>query len=319
MSDMYTNISPKETKDGVPIFSEDKYWGRGSSQELEEALEYLDKNGWEKFKLIYNSKFDFTFEENRADWRFNVPISKDFVVLDAGAGMGRTSIPLARIVKKVIAFDSSFLRVKFLKKRAEKENLLNIDVLVANFFDLPFKKESFDLIVMNGVLEWVSSNKKFKNPRNAQVECLKICKRLLKPGGYLYVGIENRFAFAYMRGLDHNGLRFTSYMPRIIANLYSRLRNRGKYNTYTHSKAEYDKLLEDSGFEKKRFYLVYPSYNLPRIIIPYEDLNILKYVMRKMLVACNFKRKLAQKMALSNTLLKFYRWGFFSFNIIARK
>lgn len=319
MNDIYTNISPKETKDGIPIFSEDKYWGRGSTQELEKALEFLDKNGWEKFKLRYDSKFDFTFEENRADWRFNVPVSKDFVVLDSGAGMGRTSIPLARIVKKVIAFDSSFLRMKFLKKRAEKENLFNLDVFVADFFDLPFKKESFDLIVMNGVLEWVSTSKRFQNHREAQIECLKICKKLLKPGGWLYIGIENRFAFAYMKGRDHNGLRFTSYMPRLIANFYSKLCGRGIYNTYTYSKAGYDKLLNDSGFEKREFYLVYPSYNLPRMIIPYEKLNILRYAMCKMLPTNNFKRKLAQKMALSSLLLKFYRWGFFSFNIIARK
>lgn len=319
MNKIFNDIPPIEVKDGIPMFAKDKYWGNGSSEYLESALDVLDRQGWAEFKSKYFGKFDFAFDESRADWRFNIPVSKDFTILDTGAGMGRISIPLARVVKKVVAFDSSFLRMKFLKKRAEKEGLNNIDVMVADFFNLPFKNESFDLVIMNGVLEWVSASEKFKNPRKAQIECLKICKQLLRPGGYLYIGIENRFAFAYMKGLDHNGLRFTSYMPRFIADIYSRMRGYGYYNTYTYCKNGYDKLLSDGGFDKRKFYLVYPGYNLPHIVIPYESLNILRYVICKMLPANNFKRKLSQKAALSNALLRLYRWGFFSFNIIARK
>ena len=209
MSELLTTTNFK-TKEGIPLFAEDCYWGKSPKEELEKALMVLEEKGWEEFKALYQSKFDFTFEEGRADWRFPIPISKDSVVLDIGAGMGRSSIPLARVAGKVISVDHSYLRMKFLKKRAEKENLKNIEVYVGDIFDLPFKKESFDLIVMNGLLEWVGVTDRYSHPKDAQIASLKVCKSLLKKGGHLYIGIENRFAASYLKGTDHSGLRFTS-------------------------------------------------------------------------------------------------------------
>ena len=40
-------------------------------------------------------------------------------------------------------------------------------------------------------------------------------RRVLKPGGSIYVGIENRYAYGYFMGAqDHNRLRYTSILPR---------------------------------------------------------------------------------------------------------
>jgi len=306
-------------KEGIPILTKDRYWGKNTAEELEKALRIIDKQGWDEFYSQYKNKFDFTFEENRADWRFNIPIDKNSVILDTGAGMGRSTIPLARVAKKVVAFDTSFLRMKFLKKRAKKEGLDNIDVYVADLFDLPFKKASFDLIVMNGVLEWVGKTNLFKNPREAQIQSLKICKNLLKEGGYLYIGIENRFASAYLRGVDHGGLRYTNYMPRWMANIYTKIRMGERYTTYTYSKIGYRKLLEESGFKNSDFYLVYPGYNRPRTVLPYDDLNILEYTIKNLTSAVNWKKKVAKRIAGIRFLLWFYRSVFFSFNIITKK
>lgn len=306
-------------KERIPILTKDKYWGKDSAEELQKALILIDEQGWNEFQSRYKDKFDFTFDENRADWRFNIPINKNFVVLDAGAGLGRSTIPLARIAKKVIAFDSSLLRMRFLKKRASKEGLNNIDVYVADIFNLPFGKASFDLIVMNGLLEWIGQTDLFKNPKEAQIQSLKICKDLLKEGGYLYIGIENRFALAYLNGLDHSGLRYTSYLPRWLANLYTKIRTGQGYKTYTYSKKGYEKLLKESGFDNSDFYLAYPGYNRPRIIIPYQDLDILEYAISNLTSAVGWKRKMAQNITAFIPLLWLYRKMFFSFNIIIQK
>jgi len=305
--------------DGIPFFSKDHYWGKATKEELEKALKVLEDEGWDAFNANYQSKFDFTFEENHADWRFNIPIDKNFIVLDVGAGMGRNSIPLARVVKRVVAFDLSFLRMKFLKKLAEKESLDNIDVMVADLFDIPFKQNSFDLIVMNGILEWVGASDKFKNPREAQIIALKICKNLLKDGGYLYIGIENRFALAYLKGFDHSGLRFTSYMPRFIANWYMFLRKGRHYDTYTYNTKGYQKLLRDAGFGGADFYLTYPGYNSPRTIIPYDNLNILAYAIKNLMPENTLRRKVFKMVVGIKPLLWLYRKLFFSFSIIVKK
>src|SRR3989344_8216657 len=105
------NNNDKKVVGGIPLLSEDRYWGKSHKEELEEAIKVIENEGWDEFKVRYRNKFDQTFEENRDDWSFVVPVSKDFSVLDAGAGLGRISIPLARVVKKVVSLDQSFLRM----------------------------------------------------------------------------------------------------------------------------------------------------------------------------------------------------------------
>lgn len=305
--------------DDIPFFSEDKYWGKASKKEFKKAIEALENEGWDAFMKRYNGKFDFTFEENRADWRFSIQISKNSSILDIGAGMGRTSIPLARVAGKVVSVDQSFLRMKFLKKRAEQEKLKNIEIYVGDIFDLPFREESFDLIVMNGVLEWIGMTDRYRNPKEAQIESLKICRRLLKKGGHLYIGIENRYALSYLKAIDHSGLRFTSYMPRWLANLYTFLRKGKKYDTYTYNTRGYKKLLEKAGFGNPDFYLVYPGYNNPRIIIPYDNLQMFSYVIKSLMPDNSWKRKFVKKIVGIRPLLLIYRKLFFSFNIFVQK
>ena len=317
--DSNKNNNDKKVVDGIPFFSEDRYWGKAPKEELEEAIKVIENEGWNEFKVRYRNKFDQTFEENRADWRFVVPVSKDFSVLDAGAGLGRISIPLARVVKKVVSLDQSFLRMKFLNLRAQKEGLKNIEVCVGDIFDAPFPEESFDLIVMNGLLEWVGATTRFRNPREAQIESLRICKKLLKKGGYLYIGIENRFALSYLRGRDHSGLYFTNYMPRLVANIYMKLRKGKPYNTYTYTKSGYEKLIKEAGLNDIEFYLPYPGYNLPRIMIPYNNLNALAYAIRSLMPSFNVRRKVARLLVLWPLTFRFYRYFFFSFGIVARK
>ncbi len=307
-----------KTVEGIPFFSEDRYWGKSPKEDLEKALTALEQKGWEVFKSEYQNKFDVTFEENRADWRFVIPMTRDFTVLDAGAGMGRISIPLSRVVGKVVALDQSFLRAKFLKLRAEKEGIKNIEVCVGDLFDAQFPDASFDVIVMNGLLEWIGATDRFDNPREAQLESLRLCKKLLKKGGYLYIGIENRFAASYLRGIDHSGMRFTGYMPRFIANAYTRVRKGRKYDTYTYTKRGYEKLLREAGLMSSTFYLPYPGYNNPRMMIPHDDLNVLAYTVRSLMPATGVKRKVAQILARWPFTLRLYRYVFFSYGIVVQ-
>jgi SAM-dependent methyltransferase len=296
-----------------------RYWGKIPEAELQKALALIDAEGWAAFEERFAGKLDFTTEENRADWRFFVPLGRNSVVLDAGAGLGRISIPLARVAEKVVACDASAVRMRFLKKLAEARGLNNIETVSADIFDLPFKEESFDLIVMNGVLEWVGKTDAYDNPREAQIASLKICKKLLKKGGYLYVGIENRFALAYLRGVDHSGLRFTSYMPRWLANAYTKLRTGKKYDTYTYTMSGYKKLFAEGGFERPEFYLVHPGYNLPRMLIPHGNLKLLTYALVSLMPGNTPLRRVAKLAARLPFVAWAYRRVFFSFSIFAQK
>ncbi len=311
---------PQQIVDGVPVFTEDLYWGRegqgkGSTEEFEEALRCIDTEGWDAFATRYKKGYDFSFAEHFADWRFAIPIGPESVVLDVGAGMGRSTVPLARIAKCVVAFDKSVLRARFLKRRVASEGFANVDVFVGDLFDLPLPDHSFDVIAMNGILEWVGLNVDYADPRDAQVAALKICARLLKPGGFLYVGIENRWALAYLRGKDHSGIRWTSYLPRKVADICCRLRGLGPYRTYTYGYTGYRKLFSEA-FPKLETYLLFPGYNDPRTLIPYDDFRALGWYLTNL-----SSPKRARAYGIICAIpggLRFLRWTAFSFGLYAR-
>lgn len=107
------------------------------------------------------------------------------------------------------------------------------------------------------------------NPRDIQLGFLRGLLSLLRPGGCLYIGIENRFGLPSWLGRpDHPGLPFTSLLPRRLADLLTSrmLRDRGwsKYYTYTYSWLGYKRLLRQAGFGEVEIYWVYPSYSNPK-------------------------------------------------------
>ena len=303
------------TVDGIPLFTPDRYWGKVPLAEMEEAIRVIDTDGWEAFRSRFEKGLDVAFDESRADWRFEAPLTSEWTVLDTGAGLGRNTLPLARAAKKVVAFDQSLARMRFLKRALAREKLDNVELFVGDIFDLPLQEKSFDLIAMNGVLEWVGKTNRFSDAREAQLAALRICKKLLKPGGYLYIGIENRYSFIYMRGPDHEGLMYTTFMPRIVASWYNRLRRGEPYQTYTYSKAGYARLLRDGGFSSSEFFLPYPGYNLPRIIVPYTDLRALSFTLLNLV---SVRSGVLRALISVPFVLRIYRYFFFSFNIIGR-
>ena len=81
---------------------------------------------------------------------------------------------------------------------------------------LPLAENSFDLVIVNGVLEWVGEWDLTVDPRTVQVNFLKKILRLLKDDGILLIGIENRIGWGlFLGGEDHSGMAYTSLVPPV--------------------------------------------------------------------------------------------------------
>ena len=109
--------------------------------------------------------------------------------------------------------------------------------------------------------------------------------RLLKPGGMICLGIENRFGWAQMTGtLDHSGLPYTSLMPRWMArwvcsrNAQFRSSFNKGYRTYTYGYEGYRELFERSGLGIADFWVAPTSYHAPTSMIPMHKPAIESYV-----------------------------------------
>ena len=132
---------------------------------------------------------------------------------------------------------------------------------------------------------------KRRSPRLLQELFLRQIAGFLKPGGWLYVGIENRFGRMFWRGTpDHQGLRFTSLMPKPAARAYTWVRavtsprthqTERDYRTWIYSLEGTVRLLEACGFAAVQPYAVMPGYNVPTVLVPLATPGPFLYLARR--------------------------------------
>jgi len=259
------------TIDGIPSFSDpDTYWGEEFNlEQMREINEAASKLGWrEAIRTLVEPKSPMRAEYitafYRLDWRFLVPLEEDWSVLDVGAGWGTLSAGLAKVCRRIVALESAIERARFIDLRVRQDRLDNVRTVHGDLSSTKLIEDSFDLVVMNGVLEWLGWSDTTRNTRVVQVEMLHKLGEAIKPGGYLYIGIENRFGTGYLLGaMDHSYLRFTSLLPRWLAHVVTNIFHRHTYRTYTYSPRGYRKLLESAGYSDIQIYGVMPNYSKP--------------------------------------------------------
>jgi len=271
------------------IGESDYYWGELTREEMRRLVDSARVEGWRKAvrALVYPERPDLEayFEDpRRTAWLAEVPLTGRATVADLGAGWGTIGFQLAAAGAWVCLVEAVRERVELLRVRAEQDGLTTATVVRASFIDVPLAPGAFDLVVLNGVLEWAGIADLEGTPRQAQLRLLQKAREAVRPGGFVYVGIENRFGWPQLRGeIDHSGLPFTSLLPRALASLVVRFstnplsRRTGgdaprqtAYRTYTYTLAGYTRLFAQAGLHLRRPLLLAPSYNLPKLIAPLD-------------------------------------------------
>ena len=227
----------------------------------------------------------YLLSEVRIDWLFHCyDEGHTNCCLDLGSGWGGLSFPLAKLFEEVVSLERVPARLEFQKIRAAEDDARSVRLIAGDVASLPLRENYFDLVVANGVLEWVPLLRE-GDQRSAQVRFLQEVKRSLKPGGCLYIGTENRFGLQFWLGArDHTSLPFTSLLPRRIADIVvsAFLRDKGwvKYYTYTYSVSGYKALLREAGFGPVDFYWTYPSYSYPKFAGKLHDGSTYSFLAR---------------------------------------
>lgn len=269
---------------GIKIFSEENfYWFADLSREKLKLLteELRNKDLIEACRAL-DINPSYLAGYHRADFIYFLPYKEGGLkILDLGSGFGNITIPLSKRMPnaEIIAADASLDILNFLKVRAEQEGCNNIDfckIGILEEFNLPFQANSFDIILMNGVLEWIGSGIKEGDPRKIQIKFLKYIKNFLKEDGVLYIGIEGRFFIGHFVNIPdpHSRLKYTSIVPRIIADQICKLKGKpGGYRTYTYSFYGYKKLFKESGFDLRLLETIYPvaNYKDPFFLFSYNE------------------------------------------------
>jgi ubiquinone/menaquinone biosynthesis C-methylase UbiE len=272
-------------RDGIPRFFQipDHYWGEVGRKQALELIEAARQGSWvEAVQARFPENDNMIFgllDPQRASWAPMLGLDENSTALDIGSGYGCITQSLSRFVGEVYSVEAVTERIDFTRERLRQERVNNVRLVQASAADLPLADNSFDLVVVNGVLEWVGEWDLTVDPRTVQINFLKKIFRLLKEDGILLVGIENRIGWNLFLGeQDHSGMPYTTLVPRAVASWMLRrnskphfrteLNPRRQYRTYTYSERGYRKLLGEVGFAATSSYWAEPGYNQPYSLIP---------------------------------------------------
>lgn len=309
---------------GVPHFVQEfPYWGEIPIEQMQELNRLAAGSYWKLALLEFDNpavKRASLMMTNldRANWQWLIDLPPDSRALDIGGGTGTVSHALGLHYREVIALEPVLERVEFMRRRFRQEGLSNVKVVRSSVWDLPFGPNSFDLVAMNGVLEWVAEGST-EDPRELQGRALRKALRLLRPGGYLYLGIENRTIPTFLVGYPdpHCSLPWVTVLPRPMAHWYAKRHGSARgYRNYLYSSRGYRRLLKEAGFTKVEIYNALPSYNHPRYYLPL-DRNVFSYYAQAFDgVKRAGLRGLIRSWLLKSGLLQYLQY---SFAIIARR
>ncbi|MGC1108094.1 MAG: methyltransferase domain-containing protein, partial [Candidatus Acidiferrales bacterium] len=267
--------------EGVPCFKQDKgyYYGEVPQDTMRRLLAAARAGEWrpEFERILEGMQYplyhrQYAISERRAGWWPLLAISPESKVLDWGCGWGGISYALAKHAGLVVSCDACLERLQFLRVRALQENNTKLQFAWAGDTPrFPFSDGQFDLVILNGVLEWVTMTRD-GNPGEVQKAFLREVARVLTPNGQLMLAMENRFNLYYFLGKpeDHAQLRYVSLMPRMIAAAYSKLRTGRTYRNWTYSYSEHKRNLQATGFSNADIFVPLPDYRLFQAIVDPE-------------------------------------------------
>ncbi|MGH9325332.1 MAG: methyltransferase domain-containing protein [Terriglobia bacterium] len=322
---------------GIPRFfqQESHYWGEIDRQSAAEFLESTRQGCWREVVRARFSDADMmngVFNLQRASWLALLGLAPDAVALDVGCGYGAITHSLALSMKEVCAVEAIPERIEFTQERLRQERLENVTLVQASAMNLPFFESSFDLVVLNGILEWVGEWDLAGSPRDVQLKFLASIRRLLKDDGVAVIGIENRLSLGTLRGgIDHSGISYTNLVPRRLAtrmlqrssatHYRTKLNPKKEYRTYTYSARGYRKLFAEARYGSSSVYWASPSYNQPSNLVPLEARRLIHEVSLGALdhpgrpVTSSWRHK-AKRMFVSSPV---FRWVLPDFVIVASK
>lgn len=274
--------------DGIPHFtSEAPYWGEIPENTLRWVLEQMKTRPW---RDVFQGSddpdlvrtFPFVAHLNRVNWQYLLPSGHGRTALCVGEGMGTTAHALAANYASVVALEPVLPRVEFMRQRLGQDGVTNVQIVRATFPDVPFAPGSFDLVVFNGVVEWLPSGQPWASPKDVQQAAVRKAFDLLKPGGSVFIGIENRWCYEYFLAAKdpHVGTPWVTILPRPLADWIMRRSTGRRYDAYLFGSRGYRSLLKQAGFAVSQVFIAKDSYNSPAALVPITD-PIASYFFRR--------------------------------------
>ena len=244
---------------GKVVLDDSYYGGRDlySDGDVEEEMLRLSEEGKDVYEILREKQewaFLYHFSPLREQILSWFPFQENMDVLEIGSGCGAVTGALLGKVRSVTSVDLSMRRSKINANRHRDEEGLRI--VVGNFQDAEKDLGMYDVITLIGVFEY---GRAYIGGETPYLTFLQTVKRHLRPGGRIFIAIENRFGLKYWAGCteDHSG--------RLFEGLEGYLQE-GSAKTFT--KKELTALAEEAGFGEgeRHWYYPFPDYKFPQVL-----------------------------------------------------
>jgi len=181
-------------------------------------------------------------------------------VLEVGAGCGAVTRFLGDHGFTVDAVEGSASRAKLAHARCT--GLDNVSIISADFHGLQFPKESYDLVLFIGVLEYAQ---RFApdglSARDAVIRMLTRATQALSANGKIIIAIENRLGAKYLSGWpeDHLGMPWSGVAGYPVGSA-------ADAGIRTFDKTEWGDIFRELQLKHRSFFPL-PDYKLPEAFI----------------------------------------------------
>ena len=166
---------------------------------------------------------DYVSDATRGSFIDLLPITKQSDVLEIGPGLGQFTSRIASRARSVYGLEVVPEQTEFAAERCRQEGMTNVHLATGgDDCRLPYGDETFDLVVVNLVLEWCGMRCLDEALVDVQRRFLSEIVRVLKPGGAFYLATKNRFALRLLIGKTDPhcyGVHFGSALPRWLSQL----------------------------------------------------------------------------------------------------
>jgi SAM-dependent methyltransferase len=267
---------------GIPCLAErrDYELDENEQQLMHQLLEDCEHSGWQQAiasasnRLSEPSAFlEYVVSPCRASWWPLLNLPAGCRALDFGCEWGAVSFGLAPFVGCVVSCDLNLNRLRFLKMRARQDGLSSLRFLCAgDTARLPFGDREFDLIILNGALDWVPLLRS-GSPLKIQRALLRESARLLSSEGQLLLAVYNRWSWRDWCGKQEAccKLPFVSLVLHEHPPSYSSLRVGNPSRTHSHSPWTHKRLLRSAGFASSKAFVPLPDFHFFRSILDPAD------------------------------------------------
>lgn len=286
----YVAVEPKSSR--VTSVHEGEFsaaWSEPGEEQVRELLSRARQMPWcLALDWLRSRHSSFAARLNRdwlSDWTLLIHPSHGQRVLDLGCGFGTLTLGLARRFGDVAGVDVLPLRLAVAAARARSLDVQNVRFVQADGCVLPLKEKAFDLVVLNGVLEWAALAGG-ETAEIAQLRLLSEVQRILSGDGIVGVAIENRFALETwsLTPDTHTRMLLVPLLPRWLARAVYRLRVGRRLPVQLHSQRGYRRLFHRAGFPAVRVLDLAPSYNDYDVVLDPHDRVSYRFLWQRGLV-----------------------------------